>query len=200
MRKPRLMLQTIGKFIGAQLKPLQKEIARLESAGRRTQKAGVSYKGTYQKACDYAVGDLVSYDHCVWCCIQPAQAGESPGAFPSQWQMALRGDGRDVPRQPTAGGARPETTISEAHPMTLDEALQLAAQKLDQAFVETVESNYATMVEYGLSDSEIADFQKMEADKFPALRNDALATLRESFQTVCLQRGAEEFQQRWDVA
>ena len=82
--------------------------------------------------------------------------------------------------------------------MTLDQALQLAAQKLDEAFVERVESNYAAMVEYGLSDSEIADFQKMEADKFPAIRNDALAKLRERLQFVCLQRGAAEFNQRWN--
>ena len=84
--------------------------------------------------------------------------------------------------------------------MTLDEALQSAAQKLDQAFVERVESNYAAMVEYGLSDSEIADFQKMEADNFPAIRNEALAKLREKLQLVSLQRGVEEFQRRWDVA
>ena len=64
-----------------------------------------------KKVATYAVGDLVSYDRSVWCAIQAAQAGESPGAFPSQWQMALRGDGRDVPRQPTRGGARPETTM-----------------------------------------------------------------------------------------
>jgi hypothetical protein len=82
--------------------------------------------------------------------------------------------------------------------MTLDQALQLAAQKLDQAFVERVESNYAAMVEYGLSDSEIADFQKLQADNFPAIRNDALAKLRERLQLVCLQRGAETFQQRWN--
>lgn len=82
--------------------------------------------------------------------------------------------------------------------MTLDQALQLAAQKLDEAFVERVESNYAAMVEYGLSDSEIADFQKMEADKFPAIRNDVLAKLRERLQLVCLPRGAAEFNQRWN--
>ena len=84
--------------------------------------------------------------------------------------------------------------------MTFDETLQLAAQKLDQAFVERVESNYAAMVEYGLSDSEIADFQKLQADNFPAIRNDALAKLRERLQLVCLQRGAETFQRRWNKA
>jgi hypothetical protein len=89
-------------------------------------------------------------------------------------------------------------TVGKAAKMTLDQALQLAAQKLDQAFVERVESNYAAMVEYGLSDSEIADFQKMEADTYPAVRNDALAKLREGLQLQCLQRGADAFQQRWN--
>ena len=107
----RMMLSTIGKFIGAQLKPLKDEIAGLKAQIEELKKRGVSYKGVYQKSCEYAVGDMVSYDHSVWCCIQLAQAGESPGAFPSQWQMALRGDGREQ-RLPTKGGARPESTIS----------------------------------------------------------------------------------------
>ena len=107
----KVMLETIGKFIGAQLKPLQKQIEELKTQVDELKRKGISYKGVYQKSCEYAVGDLVSFDRSVWCAIQPAQAGESPGAFPSQWQMALRGDGRDVPRQPTRGGARPETTM-----------------------------------------------------------------------------------------
>ena len=109
-------LQTIGKFVTSQTQPLQKQIEELKAQIEELKKRGVSYKGIYQKSCDYAVGDLVSFDHSVWCCVRVAQAGESPGAFPSQWQMALRGDGRDVPRQPTRGGARPEATIQRRTP------------------------------------------------------------------------------------
>ena len=107
----RTMLETIGKFVGAQLKPLKDEIAGLKAQVEELKKRGVSYKGIYQKACAYEVGDLVSFDRSVWCAVRVAQAGESPGASPSQWQMALRGDGRE-PRLPTQGGARPATTIS----------------------------------------------------------------------------------------
>ena len=107
----KMMLQTIGRFVGVQLKPLQDEIAGLKAQVEELKKRGVSYKGTYQKSCDYAVGDLVSYEHSVWCCVRVAQAGKSPGAFPSQWQMALRGDGREQ-RLPTKGGARRDSTIS----------------------------------------------------------------------------------------
>jgi hypothetical protein len=107
----KLMLQTISKFIASQLKPLKDEIAKLKAQVDELKRKGISYKGIYQKSCEYAVGDMVSYDHSVWCCIQVAQAGESPGASPSQWQMALRGDGREQ-RLPTKGGARPESTIS----------------------------------------------------------------------------------------
>jgi hypothetical protein len=107
----KMMLQTIGRFIGDQLKPLRKQIEELKAQVEELKRKGVSYKGAYQKSCQYAVGDLVSYDHSVWCCINVAQAGESPGAFPSQWQMALRGDGREQ-RLPTKGGARQDSTIS----------------------------------------------------------------------------------------
>ena len=112
----RMMLQTIGKFISDKLKPLQKQIEELKAQVEELKKRGVSYKGIYQKSCGYAIGDLVSYDHSVWCCIQVAQAGASPGAFPSLWQMALRGDGRDTQRQPTRGGAHRETTVSARTP------------------------------------------------------------------------------------
>jgi hypothetical protein len=107
----KMMLETIGKFIGAQLKPLRKQIEELKAQVEELKRKGISYKGVYQKSCDYAVGDLVSFDRSIWCAIQPAQAGESPGAFPSQWQMALRGDGRDIARQPTPGGPRAETVV-----------------------------------------------------------------------------------------
>jgi hypothetical protein len=83
--------------------------------------------------------------------------------------------------------------------MTLDDALTLAAQKIDKAFAETVEKNFARMVEHGLSTDAIAEFQKTEADSFPTIRADALAKLRESLQLVCLQRGVETFQQRWNA-
>jgi hypothetical protein len=84
--------------------------------------------------------------------------------------------------------------------MTIDQALQMAAQKMDKIFVETVEKNFARMVEDGLTDDEIATFQKFESDNWPTARAEALAQLRAKFQLVCLQRGAEEFKQRWDVA
>jgi hypothetical protein len=63
--------------------------------------------------------------------------------------------------------------------MTLDEALQLYAQKMDRAFAENVEQNFARMVEDGLSDAEIAMFQKFEADNYPTIRDEALAQVRE---------------------
>ena len=84
--------------------------------------------------------------------------------------------------------------------MTIDEALQLATQKMDKVFVETVEKNYAKMVEDGLSDDQIESFQKVEADNWPAARAEALAQLRAKLQTVCLERGVEEFFQRWNKA
>ncbi len=67
----KVMLETIGKFIGAQLKPLQKQIEELKTQVDELKRKGISYKGVYQKSCEYAVGDLVSFDRSVWCAIQP---------------------------------------------------------------------------------------------------------------------------------
>jgi hypothetical protein len=63
--------------------------------------------------------------------------------------------------------------------MTLDEALKLYAQKMDQAFAENVEKNFARMVEDDLTVDEIEAFQKVEAESYPAIRDEALAKLRE---------------------
>jgi hypothetical protein len=63
--------------------------------------------------------------------------------------------------------------------MTLDEVLQLCAQKMDKVFVEAVEKNFARMVEDGLSDDEIAMFQRFEAENYPAARAAALAQVRD---------------------
>ena len=106
----RMMLSTIGKFIGAQLKPLKDEIAGLKAQVDELKRKGISYKGIYQRSCAYEVGSMVSHDHSVWACIEDAAVNELPGSHPSKWQMALRGDGREQ-RLPTKGGARPETIM-----------------------------------------------------------------------------------------
>ena len=107
----RLILQTVGRFVGVQVKPLQKQIEELKARLEEIEKRGVDFRGIYQRSCEYRRGSLVSHDHSVWACIEDAAVNKSPAAFPSRWQMVLRGDGRDTPRQGTRGGARPETTV-----------------------------------------------------------------------------------------
>ena len=174
------MLQTIGKFIDDQLKPPQKEIADLKAQVEELKRKGISYKGIYQKSCQYAVGDMVSFEHSVWCCIHLAQAGELPGAFPSQWQMALRGDGRDTPRQPTRGGPR------EANMMTLDEAMAQAAAVLDDAYSHALEQAAEALDAHGdPTEQERKDYLQMCEQMLQANRAENIAKLRDWLQRGC---------------
>ena len=65
---------------------------------------------------------------------------------------------------------------------TIDEALQRFRRRIDQAYIERSEDNFARVVEDNLSADEIEDFQKIEADTYQAARADALAKLREWLQ------------------
>ena len=62
---------------------------------------------------------------------------------------------------------------------TLDEALEFYARKIDEAYAETAERNFARMVENNLTAEAIEDFQKFEAETYRATRAATLAKLRE---------------------
>ena len=104
----KMMLETIGKFIGAQLKPLQKEIAQLKARLEEVEKKGVEYSGIYQRAQSYRRGVLTTYDGSLWACVEDAQPNEAPPG--PKWQLCAKA-GRDGNRLPTKGGARPTTIV-----------------------------------------------------------------------------------------
>jgi hypothetical protein len=101
-------------FIGWFARELaRQEIAPLLRRIEELEKRGIEYRGIYQRSCEYRRGSMITHDGNLWCCITDAEVNESPGSHPSKWQLAVKAgrDGRDVPRQPTHGGARPETTM-----------------------------------------------------------------------------------------
>jgi hypothetical protein len=106
----RMMLRTIGRFIGDQLKPLQKEIAELKAQVAELQQGGIKFSGNHQRGNEYRRGEICSYDNSLWVALVDVKPMEIPGKC-AAWQLALRGVTPD-PRKPTAGGARPESTIS----------------------------------------------------------------------------------------
>jgi hypothetical protein len=46
----KLFLKTIGRFVGAQVKPLQDEIAKLKARVSELEMTGIKFVGTYQRA------------------------------------------------------------------------------------------------------------------------------------------------------
>jgi hypothetical protein len=96
-------LKTIGRFVGAQVKPLQKEIAELKARLEEVEKRGVEYQGVYQRAQSYRRGALTTYDGSLWACVSDAEPNEAPPN--PKWQLCAKA-GRDAPRQPTTGSGR----------------------------------------------------------------------------------------------
>ena len=105
----KLFLQTIGRFVFAQTRPLQKQVDELKAQIEELERHGVRYEGIYQRAQNYRRGAMTTYDGNVWACIEDTEPNEAPGTS-SKWQLAVKA-GRDGNRQPTKGGARPETIV-----------------------------------------------------------------------------------------
>jgi hypothetical protein len=104
----KMMLQTIGRYVNAQVMPLRKEIADLKKQVAELQEGGVRFSGTHQRGNEYRRGEICSYDNSLWVALVDVKPMEIPGKC-AAWQLALRG--HPDPRLPTRGGARPETTV-----------------------------------------------------------------------------------------
>ena len=89
----------------------RQEIAPLLRRIEELEKRGIEYRGVYQRAQCYRVGSMITHDGNLWCCIEDAQVNESPGAFPSKWQLAVKA-GRDAPRSATKHSSlRPQPPV-----------------------------------------------------------------------------------------
>jgi hypothetical protein len=80
--------------IEAATKPLRERIAELE-------KRGVDYKGTFQRACSYRRGDIITHDGSMFVAIADVAPNEAPGNG-GNWQLAVKA-GKDAAqlRSPT---------------------------------------------------------------------------------------------------
>ena len=97
----KLFLQTIGRFVVAQTKPLKDRIAELEMQIEELQAR--KFCGVHQRALPYRAQSQVTFDNGLWVAIADVEPGEVP-AQSSKWQLAFRYT--QAPRSPTKGGAR----------------------------------------------------------------------------------------------
>ena len=104
----KLLLQTVGRFVGAQVKPLQEEIAQLKARIAELEATGIKFVGSYQRAAEYRRGDVTNYDGAMWVatCAVPPQ--EVPGKSVC-WQLSVKSYSNA--RQPTLGGARAQSIV-----------------------------------------------------------------------------------------
>ena len=100
----KLFLQTIGRFVASQTKPLKDRIAELEARLEEVEKNGVRYCGVYQRALNYRRGDQVTHDGARHIALRDIQPCEAP-LKSDGWQLSDKSERE--PRKPTKGGARP---------------------------------------------------------------------------------------------
>jgi hypothetical protein len=99
-----VLLKTIGKLVGDQIRPLQKQIAELKAQIAELQERGIKFSGTFQRGNEYRRGEMCAYDGSIWCALTDTKPLQIPGKD-AVWQLAVRGQ-RDAPRLPTKGGPR----------------------------------------------------------------------------------------------
>ena len=102
----RTMLQTMGRYVHAQTKPLELRIAKLEAHVEELQVNGFKYAGVWQRAGSYSKGTVVTFDGSMFVCVKDTQPAQAP-LTSDCWQLAVKA-GRDAPRLPTRGGPRPQ--------------------------------------------------------------------------------------------
>lgn len=105
----KLFLQTIGRFVGAQVKPLQEEITALKAQIAELQENGVRYCGVYQRALTYKRGDQVTFDGARHTALRDIRPCEAP-LKSDGWQLSDKSAER---RLPTKNGARPQTVVEK---------------------------------------------------------------------------------------
>jgi hypothetical protein len=79
----RVLLPTIGRFVGAQVKPLRERIEALE-----TKIAGFEYCGVWRSGVTFKRGNFVTHDGSVWHCN--CDTCVKPGTDPVAWSLAIK--------------------------------------------------------------------------------------------------------------
>ena len=100
----KLLLQTIGRYVNAQVLPLKARIAELETRLEEVEKNGVRYCGVYQRALSYRRGDQVTHEGARHTALREIAPCEAP-LKSEGWQLSDKSERR----LPTKGGARSQT-------------------------------------------------------------------------------------------
>lgn len=74
---------------------LKARVAVLESRG-------IEFCGTWQRACEYRRGSVVSADGAMWVALRDTVDGEAPGKAPDAWQLTVK-SARPVVRAKASG-------------------------------------------------------------------------------------------------
>ena len=85
------LLKQIGKFIGAQVKPLHVEIAQLKERIAELEMTGIKFVGIYQRAAEYRRGDVYNFEGAMWVATCETPPQEVPGKSVC-WQLSVKSE------------------------------------------------------------------------------------------------------------
>jgi len=87
--------EAIGLLIREMVEPLEQRITELEAGaphGKKTvQRAGLAFKGAFQRALEYAEGDIVTHNDRVYVAVKDVPAGENLRDGMAGWVLMVKG-------------------------------------------------------------------------------------------------------------
>ena len=72
---------------------LLEKFGRVDDRLDTIEKSGARFRGVYQRANSYRLGDQVTHKGSLWTAINAAPEGAAPGENPQHWQLAAKGAG-----------------------------------------------------------------------------------------------------------
>lgn len=82
-------LESVGETIDL----LSDEIKGLLAKVEELQKSGARFRGVYQRAATYRLGDQATHKGSLWTALGDVPEGTPPGDSPNHWQLAAKGTG-----------------------------------------------------------------------------------------------------------
>lgn len=79
--------------LAGKMKELRERIDRLEGRADTLEKSGARFRGVYQRASSYRLGDQATHKGSLWTALGDVPEGTVPGEDPTRWQLAAKGTG-----------------------------------------------------------------------------------------------------------
>ncbi|MFN6935881.1 MAG: hypothetical protein ACK4NZ_12130 [Tsuneonella sp.] len=86
------LYETVDVLVAA-IGELRQQIKAVEGRQDSFEKSGVRFRGVYQRASTYRLGDQATHKGSLWTALGDVPEGSVPGEHPALWQLSAKGAG-----------------------------------------------------------------------------------------------------------